>query len=47
MTITQNHDGGWIISAVIDGYLASKIYYGYTKDEAVECFKIEEGVDDA
>jgi hypothetical protein len=31
--------GGYRIDAVIDGYLVTKWYYGYTKREAIKLFK--------
>jgi hypothetical protein len=44
MTITatrQWHNGSWVISAVVDGYLESISYYGYTKQEAMARFREE------
>jgi hypothetical protein len=44
MTITatrQWNNGSWIISAVVDGYLESISYYGYTKQEAMARFREE------
>ena len=35
------HSGALIISDIIDGYLVSKTYYGYTKKEAVKLFRSE------
>jgi hypothetical protein len=31
--------GGYRIDAVVDGYLVTKWYYGYTKREAIKLFK--------
>ena len=33
--------GAYRIDAVIDGYLVTKWYYGYTKREAIRLFKEE------
>jgi len=44
MTISatrQWHNGSWVVSAVVDGYLESIAYYGYTKREAVARFRAE------
>jgi hypothetical protein len=44
MTITATktwHNGSWVVSAVVDGYLESIAYYGYTKREAVARFRDE------
>ena len=37
----QWHNGSWVVSAVVDGYLESISYYGYTKREAVARFRAE------
>jgi hypothetical protein len=31
--------GGYRIDVVVDGYLVTKWYYGYTKREAIKLFK--------
>jgi len=44
MTISatrQWHNGSWVISAVVDGYLESISYYGFTKREAIARFRDE------
>jgi len=44
MTISatrQWHNGSWVISAVVDGYLESISYYGFTKKEAIARFRAE------
>jgi len=42
MTIEKvKHNGALIISDIIDGYLVSKTYYGYTKKEAIKLFRSE------
>lgn len=38
MTATRTREG-WNISAIIDGYLVSKLYIGYTKAEAIKIFR--------
>jgi len=37
--IERTFQGAWRISAMIDGYLVSKQYMGYTKKEAVALFQ--------
>jgi len=39
MDITKNHEGAWIVSALVNGYLVTWRYYGYTKAEAKRLFK--------
>ena len=39
--IERTFQGAWRISAMIDGYLVSKQYMGYTKKEAVALFQQE------
>jgi hypothetical protein len=39
--IERTFQGAWRISAMIDGYLVSKQYMGYTKKEAVSLFQQE------
>jgi hypothetical protein len=41
MTITKNHNGSLTVSKVINGYLYTKTYYGYTKKEAVSLYTRE------
>lgn len=33
--------GGWMVSAMIGGYLVSRRYFGYSKREAIAKFKDE------
>ena len=33
--------GAWVISETHDGYLTTRRYYGYTKKEAMACFREE------
>lgn len=41
LEIERTFQGAWRISAIVDGYLVSKQYIGYTKKEAVSLFKQE------
>jgi hypothetical protein len=41
MSIRKNHEGAWVVSDIIQGYLVTKRYYGYTKREAISLFKGE------
>jgi hypothetical protein len=41
MSIDKNSEGAWRISDVVDGYLVTRRYYGYTKREAIKLFKEE------
>jgi hypothetical protein len=41
MTIEKTYQGAWRISAIIDGHLVTKQYFGYSKKEAVALFKEE------
>lgn len=37
-TATRQRDGAYEVSAIVSGYLVRRVYYGYTKREAVRCF---------
>ena len=39
MTIDKNAEGAWRVSDIVNGYLVTKRYYGYTKREAIKLFK--------
>ena len=39
MTIDRTFQGAYRISAIVNGYLVSKQYIGYTKREAIQAFK--------
>jgi hypothetical protein len=44
MTISATkvwHNGAWVISAIVDGYVESITYYGYNKKEAISRFRDE------
>lgn len=38
LSITKDHTGAWLVSAVFDGYRHALTYLGYTKTEAVELY---------
>ena len=39
MTIDKNLEGGWRICENINGYLETKVYYFYTKKDAMRNFR--------
>ena len=39
MTIERTFQGAYRISAIVNGYLVSKQYMGYTRKESVQAFK--------
>lgn len=39
MTIERTFQGAYKISAIVNGYLVSKQFLGYTKREAIQAFK--------
>jgi len=39
MIIDKNNEGAWRISDTINGYLETKVYYFYSKKEAVKLFR--------
>ena len=42
MTIQRlSHAGAWQICDIVDGYLFTRTYYGYTRRESVSLFKQE------
>jgi hypothetical protein len=41
MLIEKSLSGYWIISNIIDGYLVTRKYSGYTKKQAIKLFKLE------
>jgi hypothetical protein len=44
MTATKLHpSGAWEVSDIIGGYLVRRVYFGYTKAEAIAEFKAEVG----
>jgi hypothetical protein len=39
MTIERTFQGAYRISAIVDGYLVTRQFFGYTKKEAIAAFK--------
>ena len=39
MIIDKNNEGAWRISETINGYLETKVYYFYTKQQAIKLFR--------
>ena len=39
MTIDKNIEGAWRITDIINDQLITKVYYYYTKKEAIQLFK--------
>ncbi len=37
----EQKNGGYLIYAIVNGYLESRFYVGYNKQEAIEQFKID------
>lgn len=41
MTITKSINGAYVISSIVNGYLVTRTYMGFTKKEALAMFKDE------
>ena len=41
MIINKNKEGAWRISDIISGYWTTKVYFFYTKKDAIKLFKQE------
>jgi hypothetical protein len=41
MIVERNHEGYWVVSAVVKGYLVTRKYLYHTKREAIRRFKEE------
>ena len=41
MDIYKNREGAWRICDIVNGYLETRVYYFYTKREAIQKFKQE------
>lgn len=41
MSIVKNREGAWVVSDIAQGYLVTRVYYGYSKREAVRRFKAQ------
>ena len=39
MTIEKTFQGAWRVSGMVNGYLVTRQFFGYTKKEAVAAFK--------
>ena len=39
MIIDKNKEGAWRISDIVAGYWVTKVYYFYTKKEAIKMFR--------
>ena len=39
MIIDKNNEGAWRISDIINGYWQTKVYYFYTKKDAIKLFR--------
>ena len=46
MTVERTVQGAWRVSQIVDGYLLTRQFFGYTKKEAMQLFKqyTKEGV---
>ena len=38
LSITKDHHGALVVSAVFEGYRHAKAYYGYKKQEAIQLY---------
>jgi len=41
MIIDKNQEGAWRIKDIVNGYWETRVYYYYTKKEAIDNFKEE------
>jgi hypothetical protein len=41
MSATKNIYGAWTVSDIVNGFKIRRTYYGYTKREAMQIFKLE------
>ena len=41
MTVDKNREGAWRITDIVNGYWETRVYYFYTKQEALKKFKEE------
>lgn len=42
MTVRKTFQGAWEVSSIINGYLVTRQYIGYTRKEAIQMFLKEE-----
>lgn len=43
LSIEKTFQGAWRIHAMVDGYRVSRQYFGYTRKEAIERFRLDVG----
>jgi len=43
MTIERTFQGAWRVSGMVNGYLVTRQFFGYTKKQALAAFKQESG----
>jgi hypothetical protein len=41
ISINKNTEGAYVISAIVGGYLMTRVFYYYTKREAARLFLLE------
>jgi hypothetical protein len=41
MTAAKLHNGAWYVADIVNGYLTSRTFYGYSKRDALRAFKRE------
>jgi hypothetical protein len=41
MSTVKNINGSWTVSEIVNGYLVTRTYYGYTKRESLARFRRE------
>lgn len=41
MSIRKTHSGAWEVSEIIRGYLVRRVYFGFTRKQALAIFKAE------
>lgn len=41
MSTVKNPNGSWTVSEIVDGYLVTRTYYGYTRRESLAQFRRE------
>jgi len=39
MTVEKQHNGSFLISDIVNGYYVKKVYYFYSKKEAMKLFR--------
>jgi hypothetical protein len=41
MTIEKTIQGAWRLSAIVDNHIVTRVYFGYTKRQALNAFREE------